>query len=214
MGKLHKKIVFIFAILLTTFFITNLSVSASTTDDIEIDALNSELEEQKIEEQTGQTLEEGVELQVGEPLTIEFDDGSSVTHMVNIEKSNSKSDFNPLTISGNTYSYTRTYGGLILGAAKIKLGVEGVTFTDYDRGSSVSVSGAFQNIVDTAFATVNRESTNYKYVGYASNTRVVRARARGDITYNVLGVQKQETYDFAIEVSPLYKSSVRLISNY
>ncbi|MDC3412885.1 hypothetical protein NC797_03815 [Aquibacillus sp. 3ASR75-11] len=194
-----------------------MSVSASTNNDNGVDALNQKLEEQKIEEQTGQSLEEGIEVEVGKPLTVEFEDGSSVTHLVEIEepKTNTKSDFSLLTISGNTYSYTKIYEGLIFGSARIKLGVEGVKFTDYaGRGGSVSVTGAFQNVVDTSWASVNKESTNYKYVGLASNVRVVRARARGDILFNVSGIQKQQTYDFAIEVSPIDKTSVRLISNY
>ncbi|MDQ0353078.1 hypothetical protein J2R98_002939 [Alkalibacillus filiformis] len=216
MKKSFKKISFIFAIVLITALVTNVSaINADSKNDEEVDALDREKEVQKTLEQTGQNLEEGLDLKVGEPLTVEFDDGSSITHEITVEPANSDSDFNTLSSGQLNYAYTRVYEALLFGRADIKLHIEDARFAEYGQEKAITVHGpVYQSVPITNFATVDTGATNYKYVNYADYTTSVRARARGDIVFNVSGVTRQQSYDFAIEVNAGSPGEVSLISHY
>ncbi len=224
MNKYSKKIVSALTIALATFLLFSISVSAntSTEDKNQIDALNPELEEQKIQELTGEDSKEGFTLEVGEPLTVEFDDGSSITYEVDVkhDELSLKDQIqknNYIAAGSIDYKATKTYTYAAIGSAKINLHVNDVSRTVNSRGASFTFSSdssdLYQSVASTTFATVDTGSTYKKYTWFDSYSRGFKSQARGKITYNILGVTHQSSYTFSIQVDPLNPYDIIWISN-
>ncbi|MDQ0091079.1 hypothetical protein J2T12_004505 [Paenibacillus anaericanus] len=168
------------------------------------DALNPQLEKQKLIElqkqaSKGNSLiaqEEGrLYVHPDKPLVINFDDGSSITYTSKVTTNAARS---------TTYTLEKAYTYL-LGYAYIEgevAGVSLITFDNNDRGYELANATASQAVNDTGFAEVSFGDSQVKKVYLGLYASKFRARHKGTITYEFSGVKKQQSYDLIWESNP------------
>ncbi|MGP4107629.1 hypothetical protein [Virgibacillus sp. L01] len=206
--------VLVFTVTFATFFLFNMSASAEVSDKQDIDAFNQKLEKQKISELVGKNSEDGFAVKEGEPLTIDFEDGSSVTYEVTVEPAN-KSGIFATTQGTINYSAKKTYTWGLGGSASVRMHIDNVRSWSDRLGDYLSTSDSndYQSIESTTFATVNRGSTISKDYWADTHYKGIKGQAEGVIKYNIAGVHGQKSYRFSIKVDPRTPWQVEFISN-
>ncbi|SFF41112.1 hypothetical protein SAMN04487969_13544 [Paenibacillus algorifonticola] len=195
---MKEKSIKILGLFMILTLLLNLTPAYAAENAIEIkdpDAFNFELEKQKIQELSST---EEISFNPDEPLVINFDDGSSVTYSVNRQFSRAGS---------LTLSVIKSYDWLV-GYAKIELSVSKIDY--YSGGSfgegyllSGNSNDVYQTILDTGWATVSRGVTEAKHVTLDSGYKQgIKARGKGDITYYISGIYKQQSYEFIWQKHP------------
>ncbi|MFD0591119.1 hypothetical protein ACFQZE_24275 [Paenibacillus sp. GCM10027627] len=209
-----------------SFLLSITTVNAESVETNLPDALNSQLEIQKLQQisfyqsklnsklsSTNEEQNNKIILDPNRPLVLKFDDGSTITYTVKHEKTgvSALNSWSKRSVIEKSYTWMTGY-------ARIELSVADFTYydTQYGRGfiKSSDPNDIWQDVVDTGFATVQRISAVGKHHVYSNGQRQsIRAQAKGDITYNIAGIAKQQTYTFQAELDP-DTHQMSLISTY
>ncbi|MGW8826120.1 hypothetical protein ACWGNU_28790 [Paenibacillus lautus] len=204
-----------------------LNTSKVSADAKTPDALNLELEQQKMHELSISRNTEG-KIYLDEPVILNFDDGSSVEYKAIVEVDGEKINPNNYSINEITPSATKinfviekTYN-LIPGVSKATVvsRVDNTTFkpSPFDPASYViDLSGDPGDIYQqqwTQLAVVKPGLSRAKNIYTSLYDKGIRVEARGEIEYNLDGLLRVSSYQFYWEVNPQYMDRPYFVTSY
>lgn len=208
MKKMSKSIfsVIMLLTLVLSFSLASVSADTGTATSKTPDALNPELQKAKLKQlgllksgvgnKTLASEKPLVKFDAAHPLTLNFDDGSSVTYSLSAQA----------TAAGTmNWEITSSYTWLA-GYAKITAHVDNAKVTVGTNGTKITLPTDTANDIyqtfNTGYAEVDNDKTIAKLLAFDLYNIGFKCKATGVITYEIVGIKHQTSYSFIWQVDP------------